>query len=150
VANEVSRRGSSMLSAAMAGLISKYLGDFVEIAPDQLSVGLLAGELNVENLRFRAEALRDLNLPITVKEGVVGRLKVQVPWTSLWSSPTRVVLEDIYLVAEHTEAVFDKDFDKRAAATKERLLQPGRRQTWRWRRRSGGRALRRERRGRRG
>jgi hypothetical protein len=83
-----------MLSSVLVGLVSKYLGDFVELAPEQLSVGLRSGEprcifvsnlasdsaffcssgqVNVHSLRFKEEALRDLNLPITVKQGMLGR-----------------------------------------------------------------------------
>ncbi len=112
-----------MISGLVVSLVTKYLGEFVDLAPDQLSVGLTSGEVNVGNLRFRPEALRDLNLPITVREGVLGHLRISIPWTSIWSNPTRVELEDIYLLAEAKQNVFDEDFDKRIQTTKERFLQ---------------------------
>jgi vacuolar protein sorting-associated protein 13A/C len=111
-----------MLSSIVTSLVSKYLGEFVVLAPEQLSLGLASGQVNVQNVRFRPEALRDLNLPITVREGVLGHLKISVPWTSIWSSPTQVVLEDIYLLAEPKQNVYDDDFEKRIQATKGKSL----------------------------
>jgi vacuolar protein sorting-associated protein 13A/C len=106
-----------MLSSVIVGLVSKYLGEFVELAPDQLSVGLTSGQVDVSNLRFRNEALRDLNLPITVKQGVLGRLHISIPWTSIWSTPTTIVVEDVFLLAASKTNVFDEDFETRVQAT---------------------------------
>jgi vacuolar protein sorting-associated protein 13A/C len=99
------------------------LGEFVVLAPEHLSVGLASGQVNVSGLRFREEALRDLNLPITVKQGILGHLNISIPWTSIWSSPTSVVIEDVYLLAVTKTNVFDEDFETRIQATKERFLQ---------------------------
>lgn len=45
-----------------------------------------------------AQALRDLNLPITVSQGYLGHLSVIIPWTDLYNKSTEVVLEDVFLL----------------------------------------------------
>lgn len=91
---------SSWLSSALSSLITRYLGSFVDLPASNLSVGLASGRVDVRDLRFKSDSLRDLNLPITVREGVLGHLLIAIPWTSIWTSPTQVVLEDVYLLAE--------------------------------------------------
>jgi hypothetical protein len=41
---------------------------------------------------------------------VLGHLQLSIPWTSIWSSPTKIVIEDVYLLAEPKENVFDEGF----------------------------------------
>ncbi len=53
----------------------------------------------------------------------MGHLSVIIPWRSLWSSPTEVVLEDIFILAVPKANLFDDDFERRLQVTKERFLQ---------------------------
>jgi hypothetical protein len=80
--------------------------------------------VNLPNLKFKSEALRDLNLPITVKEGLLGNLHIAIPWSEIFSKHTiTVVLEDVFLLVVPKSNTFDYAFEKRAQATKERFLQ---------------------------
>lgn len=103
----------------VSSLITRFLGDLVQFSSNDLDISLSSGELELRNLAFKPEALENLNLPITVKAGVLGRLHVTVPWTSLSTSSTVVTLEDIYVVAAPKENVFDDSFEKRQQETKE-------------------------------
>ena len=47
-----------------------YLGAYVQgLQSENLSIGLGSGDLVLENLELRKNALEELDLPITVKEG---------------------------------------------------------------------------------
>jgi vacuolar protein sorting-associated protein 13A/C len=56
-----------MLSGVVSSLVTKYIGEFVELSPEKLQIGLTAGDVDLRDLKFKPEALRDLNLPITVR-----------------------------------------------------------------------------------
>ncbi len=61
-----------MIEGLVAALLSKLLGDFVKgLEKENLRIGILGGDITLENLELRKEALGNLNLPIAVKTGAV-------------------------------------------------------------------------------
>lgn len=71
------------MSAFVVSILQRWLGDFLEgITKENLKISLTAGTITQKNVRFRPEALRNLNLPIVVTAGSVELLTVQVwaPW----------------------------------------------------------------------
>ncbi|KFM78291.1 Vacuolar protein sorting-associated protein 13D, partial [Stegodyphus mimosarum] len=59
-----------MLEGLAAWILNTYVGEYVEnLNTDQLSIGLLQGEVELENLPLRKDALRGLELPVEVHAG---------------------------------------------------------------------------------
>jgi hypothetical protein len=59
-----------MLEGLAAGILSSYLGAWIEgLQRENLKIGIKQGNVTIENLKLRKEALRDLNLPIAIKAG---------------------------------------------------------------------------------
>lgn len=58
-----------------------------------------------------------------MKEGFLGHLSVVIPWRDLYYKSTEVVIEDVFLLVNPKENLFDDDFEKRLHVTKERFLQ---------------------------
>lgn len=51
-------------------ILSKYLGTYVKgLLRENLNLSLSSGDVTLENLELRREALDDLELPITVRGG---------------------------------------------------------------------------------
>ncbi len=113
----------------MAGFVStllqRYLGEFLEgLTKENLKISLLAGIVTQKNVRFRPEALRNLNLPVVVKAGSVELLSVHLPSLgNLSTQATRIVLDDVFIVAGPGHATVDDQFDQRLLETKKRKLQ---------------------------
>jgi hypothetical protein len=85
---------------------------------------LSAGKITQKNVRFRPEALKNLNLPIVVKSGSVELLTVQLPSISnLSTQATTIILDEVFVVAGPGHAAADENFDKRELETKKRRLQ---------------------------
>jgi hypothetical protein len=59
-----------MLESIVATILSKYVGDYV-LGLENLKVSLLSGNAVFENLELKKEALDGLDLPITVKGGML-------------------------------------------------------------------------------
>ena len=79
-----------MLEAQLAYYLNRYLGTYVEgLNQRDLKVSVFRGDVVLKNLKLKPEALADLNLPISVKAGLLGSLTLKV--TSLrphaWQSP---------------------------------------------------------------
>ncbi|KAL9273659.1 Intermembrane lipid transfer protein vps13B-like protein, partial [Drosera capensis] len=51
-------------------------------------------------MHLKPEALNALQLPIRVKAGFLGSVKLKVPWSRLGQDPVLVTLDRIFLLAE--------------------------------------------------
>ncbi|KAK5967500.1 hypothetical protein GCK32_004906, partial [Trichostrongylus colubriformis] len=73
-----------MLENIVAWVLNNYVGEYLEnLNTDQLSVALLSGQVELENVPLKKSALRKLDLPIEVKSGLLGKLTLSVPITHL-------------------------------------------------------------------
>ncbi|XP_046414322.1 vacuolar protein sorting-associated protein 13D isoform X1 [Neodiprion fabricii] len=89
-----------MLEGLVAWILNNYLGKYVEnLNTDQLSIALLSGEVELENLPLKREALRHIGFPVEVKAGFVGKVRLHVPVTQIRTAPWVIVIEQLYLVA---------------------------------------------------
>jgi len=61
---------------------------------------LFSGELELENVPLKKNIFRSWGLPIEVRSGVVGRIKIEFNLLKyLRNEPVVITIEDIYLVA---------------------------------------------------
>lgn len=56
------------------------------------------GEVELENVPLRRDALRFVDTSLEVKNGLVGRVKLKIPVSGLRSEPWSIVMERVYLV----------------------------------------------------
>ncbi|KAJ9601169.1 hypothetical protein L9F63_000689, partial [Diploptera punctata] len=88
-----------MLERIVAWVLNNYLGKYVEnLNTDQLSVALLQGEVELENLPLKKDALRHLGVPIQVCAGYIGKVKLQIPVPQIRSAPWVINIEQLCLV----------------------------------------------------
>ncbi|XP_076444664.1 LOW QUALITY PROTEIN: intermembrane lipid transfer protein VPS13A-like [Babylonia areolata] len=98
-----------MFETLVASLLNKYIGKYVaNIDSSNLNVSVLKGDVELSDLQLRPEALAELNLPIEVKAGYVGLLKLDIPWTNLFSADIDVSVENVYILAG---PVADRQYD---------------------------------------
>ncbi|CAH0555796.1 unnamed protein product [Brassicogethes aeneus] len=89
-----------MLTGLVAWVLNNYLGKYVDsLNTDQLSIALLSGKVELENLPLRKDALYNLGLPIEIKNGFIGKIQLQIPVRQIRSAPWVIVIEKLYLVA---------------------------------------------------
>ena len=60
---------------------------------------MLLGAVELEKLPLKKDALKKLNLPIEVKSGFIGKLKIEIPFRRLKSQPWVVQVDQLYLIA---------------------------------------------------
>ncbi|VDL75879.1 unnamed protein product [Nippostrongylus brasiliensis] len=88
-----------MLENIVAWVLNNYIGEYLEnLNTDQLSVALLSGQVELENVPLKKTALRKLDLPIEVKSGLLGKLTLSVPITHLRSEPWVLKLSDVLVI----------------------------------------------------
>ncbi|XP_071446252.1 intermembrane lipid transfer protein VPS13D-like [Hetaerina americana] len=105
------------LEGLVAWVLNNYLGKYVEnLNTDQLSIALLQGEVELENLPLKKDALRQLGLPIQVRAGFVGKVKLQIPVRKIRSAPWVILIEQLYLVAGPVRlSEYDEEAEEQAA-----------------------------------
>lgn len=68
-----------MFEAQVLGLLQRYLGKYVYgLDAESLRISVWRGDVELSNLRLKPEALDELNLPVTVKSGLLGQLRLKV------------------------------------------------------------------------
>ncbi|KAG7323558.1 hypothetical protein KOW79_013260 [Hemibagrus wyckioides] len=100
-----------MLEGLVAWVLNTYLGKYVSnLNTDQLSVALLKGAVELENLPLRKDALREFDLPFEVKAGFIGKIVLQIPFYRPHSDPWVISMSQLNLIIgparpqEHDEA----------------------------------------------
>ncbi|KAJ8920133.1 hypothetical protein NQ315_011790 [Exocentrus adspersus] len=88
-----------MLEGLVAWVLNNYLGKYVQLNTEQLSIALLSGKVELENLPLKKDALRHLGLPVVIKTGFIGKVQLQVPVRQIRSAPWVIAIEQLYLVA---------------------------------------------------
>lgn len=89
-----------MLKGLAAWVLNTYLGKYLEnLNTDQLSIALLQGEVELENIPLKKDALNSFELPLEIRAGFVQKIKVTIPFTRLRSEPWVISIEGLYIVA---------------------------------------------------
>ena len=88
-----------MFEAQVAYYLNEYLGKYVQgIDRESLKISIYAGDVVLRNLRLKPDALEDLDLPVSVHAGLLGMLRLKVPWKNLGGTPVVVEIDDLYLL----------------------------------------------------
>lgn len=68
-----------MFEAQLAFYLNKYLGAYLHgLDAESLKVSVWRGDVELRNLALKPEALQDLDLPITLRAGLLGKLTIKV------------------------------------------------------------------------
>lgn len=68
-----------MFEGQLAYYLNRYLGTYVNgLDPQSLKVSVFSGDVVLNNLQLKPTALAELNLPVSVKSGLLGRLTLKV------------------------------------------------------------------------
>lgn len=64
-----------------------------------MDIYFILGEVELENLPLKREALRHIGLPMEVKAGFIGKIRLQVPVRQIRTASWVIGIEQLYLVA---------------------------------------------------
>ncbi|OEH74375.1 vacuolar protein sorting-associated protein 13c isoform related protein [Cyclospora cayetanensis] len=93
--------GAAMLESVVERLLSRYLAPYVlGISKDKLSVAVWSGNVELTELHVKPEVSDLLGMPFKVLWGRIGKITLNIPWSSLGSSPVCVDIQDVYLLLE--------------------------------------------------
>lgn len=115
-----------MLERVLANVLTNILGQYLlGIDRNSVSFGAWSGLVELRGVALRAEALAVLfetlgmDLPVTVEAGFIGLLRMVVPWKSIGSTPVKIELEGVNIIAR---PVRDDGSDDSEIAVRERRI----------------------------
>ena len=77
-----------MLEEAVFNLLDKLLGPFVRgLDRKSLNLSVWSGDVKLQGLEVRTEALEAFPLPLNILGATLGELRIKVPWRSLGKEP---------------------------------------------------------------
>uniref|UniRef100_A0A4W3HA74 Vacuolar protein sorting 13 homolog C n=1 Tax=Callorhinchus milii TaxID=7868 RepID=A0A4W3HA74_CALMI len=88
-----------VFESVVADLLNRFLGDYVEnLDKSQLKLGIWGGNVVLDNLQIKENALNDLNAPFKVKAGQIDKLTLKIPWKNLYSEAVVATLDGLYVL----------------------------------------------------
>ncbi|XP_004421707.1 PREDICTED: vacuolar protein sorting-associated protein 13C isoform X2 [Ceratotherium simum simum] len=88
-----------VLESVVADLLNRFLGDYVEnLNKSQLKLGIWGGDVALDNLQIKENALSELGVPFKVKAGQIDKLTLKIPWKNLYGEAVVATLEGLYLL----------------------------------------------------
>ncbi|XP_077569200.1 intermembrane lipid transfer protein VPS13C isoform X2 [Stigmatopora nigra] len=105
-----------VFESLVSDLLNRFVGDYVEnLDSSQLRIGIWGGNVVLENLRVKENALSQLGVPVKVKAGLIGSLTLKIPWKNLYKEAVVATLDGLYLLltpaaaGEYDEAKEERD-----------------------------------------
>ena len=92
-----------VIKSKIYDFLKKNLGEYLYgFQKNQLDVGLLSGHIDLVNVNFRPDKVNQLlgalGLPIQIKAGLLGKLRLKCHYTSFLTSPVEVEIDELLLV----------------------------------------------------
>ncbi|XP_046898786.1 vacuolar protein sorting-associated protein 13C isoform X4 [Hypomesus transpacificus] len=107
-----------VFESLVSDLLNKFIGDYVEnLDKSQLKIGIWGGNVVLENLKVKENALSEFDVPFKVKAGQVGKLTLKIPWKNLYNDAVVATLDGLYLLVVPGATI------KYDAAKEERYMQ---------------------------
>ncbi|XP_067348723.1 intermembrane lipid transfer protein VPS13C isoform X2 [Channa argus] len=115
-----------VFESLVSDLLNRFIGDYVEnLDKSQLKIGIWGGNVVLENLKVKENALSEFNVPFRVKAGQIGKLTLKIPWKNLYNDAVIATLDGLYLlVVPGTTVKYDAAKEERyQQEAKQRELQ---------------------------
>ncbi|XP_071787909.1 intermembrane lipid transfer protein VPS13A-like isoform X9 [Asterias amurensis] len=115
-----------VFESLVVDLLNRFLGQYIEnLDASQLKLGIWGGDAVLQNLDVKEGALNDLDLPVKIKSGHLGKLTLKIPWKNLYSAPVEATIEGLYvLVVPNADIKYDAEKDSQQKfEAKQRTLQ---------------------------
>uniref|UniRef100_A0A7E4V616 Ricin B-type lectin domain-containing protein n=1 Tax=Panagrellus redivivus TaxID=6233 RepID=A0A7E4V616_PANRE len=114
-----------MLEGLVTWVLNNYVGEYLEnLNADQLSIALLSGQVELENVPLKKTALSKFDVPLAVRSGIIGKLTLSIPITHMRSEPWILKMSDFLVLLGPAEGGYDaSDIEGYEQTKKEQLLE---------------------------
>ncbi|CAH2233181.1 jg13113 [Pararge aegeria aegeria] len=106
-----------VFESIVVDVLNRFLGDYVEnLNRSQLKLGIWGGDVVLENLILKQNALEELNIPVQTVYGHLGKLVLKIPWKNLYGASVEATIERLFLIVNPTaEVKYDPEKEEKMA-----------------------------------
>ncbi|XP_047984362.1 LOW QUALITY PROTEIN: vacuolar protein sorting-associated protein 13-like [Leguminivora glycinivorella] len=106
-----------VFESIVVDVLNRFLGDYVEnLNRSQLKLGIWGGDVVLENLKLKQNALEELNIPVQTVYGHLGKLVLKIPWKNLYGASVEASIERLFLIVNPSaEVVYDPEKEEKLA-----------------------------------
>ncbi|XP_023933797.2 intermembrane lipid transfer protein Vps13 isoform X2 [Bicyclus anynana] len=106
-----------VFESIVVDVLNRFLGDYVEnLNRNQLKLGIWGGDVVLENLILKQNALEELNIPVQTVYGHLGKLVLKIPWKNLYGASVEASIERLFLIVNPTaEVKYDPEKEEKMA-----------------------------------
>lgn len=106
-----------VFESIVVDVLNRFLGDYVEnLNRSQLKLGIWGGDVVLENLILKQNALEELNIPVQTIYGHLGKLVLKIPWKNLYGASVEATIERLFLIVNPTaEVKYDPQKEEKMA-----------------------------------
>ncbi|KAH9640442.1 hypothetical protein HF086_018108 [Spodoptera exigua] len=95
-----------VFESIVVDVLNRFLGSYVEnLNRSQLKLGIWGGDVVLENLILKQNALEELNIPVQTVYGHLGKLVLKIPWKNLYGASVEATIERLFLIVNPTAEV---------------------------------------------
>ena len=88
-----------MFESILEKILLNNFGQFITgLDRNNLHLGVWAGDIVIENVNLKPDVIDMLDIPINLRFSTIGRLQIQVPWSSLSRNPVEVSIDRILVI----------------------------------------------------
>jgi vacuolar protein sorting-associated protein 13A/C len=88
-----------MAKALLFKVLNDTIGKYIDgLTEDNLKLSVFSGTISLQNVALNRKGIEELKLPISVINGFVESINIEIPWTSLESSSVKIFINGVYLL----------------------------------------------------
>ncbi|XP_049694728.2 intermembrane lipid transfer protein Vps13 isoform X2 [Helicoverpa armigera] len=106
-----------VFESIVVDVLNRFLGNYVEnLNRSQLKLGIWGGDVVLENLILKQNALEELNIPVQTVYGHLGKLVLKIPWKNLYGASVEATVDRLFLIVNPSaEVKYDPEKEEKIA-----------------------------------
>ena len=90
-----------MAKALLFKVLNDTIGKYIDgLTEENLKLSVFSGTIALSGVSLNRKGIEELQLPISVVNGFVESINIEIPWTSLESSPVKIFINGVYLLVK--------------------------------------------------
>ena len=89
-----------MFESFLEKLIINKFGQFISgLDRNKLHLAIWSGNIVIEDVNLKQDILEMFDIPVNLRFSTIGKLQLQIPWSSLSKTPVEIILDKILIIA---------------------------------------------------
>ena len=112
-----------MFESFLEKLIINNFGQYISgLDRNKLHLAIWSGNIVIEDVNLKPDILDFFNIPVNLRFSTIGKLQLQIPWSSLSKTPVEIILDKILIIATPKHQKDWKFMDYNTVSRKMKML----------------------------